>query len=90
MTNLVSKWTGSAGAEKAAQNAAWTSEVQAQLAQNASQAQEARAQSDQGQQLALLSRQQAIADNSAAAASGPRIGRAIMGYERRTKGTLGG
>ncbi len=54
------------------------------------QQQEASAQSDQGQQLALLSKQQAVADNSAAAMNAPGIGRAIMGFTRRTSGTMGG
>ena len=52
--------------------------------------QEASAQSDQGRQLALLSKTQAASDDSAAAMDGPGIGRAMLGYTRRTAGTLGG
>ena len=52
--------------------------------------QEANAQSDQGRQLALLSGSQAKTDQATAAMDGPNIGRAIMGFSRRTAGTLGG
>jgi hypothetical protein len=51
------------------------------------------AQSDQGRQLALLSRQDAQTDDASAAMNAPGIGRAMLGFNRRTSGasgTLGG
>ncbi len=62
----------------------------AKAAQAAAAANEATAQSDQGRQLALLSKQDATNDNSQAAMNAPGIGRAMLGFTRRTSGTLGG
>ncbi len=75
MSNVVGNLLGGGAAHSAQQQAA---------------EQEAGAQSDQGRQLALLSSQQAQSDNASAAMNAPGIGRAILGFARRTAGTLGG
>ena len=62
----------------------------AKAAKQAAAQQEASAQSDQGRQLALLSKTQAQTDDAAAAMNGPGVGRAMLGFTRRTAGTLGG
>lgn len=93
MSNVIGSLTGANKAKAAQQQASAMSALaltQAQSSAQAAQAQEAQAQSDQGQQLALLAKQQATTDNSAASLSAPGIGRAVMGYQRRTSGTLGG
>lgn len=76
MSNVIGDLLGTGKAAKAAAAAA--------------QQQEAVAQSDQGRQLALLSQTQAQSDNASAAMSAPGVGRAMLGYSRRSAGTLGG
>lgn len=68
MSNVIGQLTG-ANAAKAAEQ---TAKTQAAISQ-----------SDSGQQLKLLSQQQATADQAAAAASAPGIGQALLKYSRR-------
>ena len=93
MSNVIGSLTGANKAKAAQQQASAMSALaltQAQSSAQAAQAQEAQAQSDQGQQLALLSKNQAVADNASAAINQQGIGRAILGFNRRSSGTLGG
>ena len=93
MGNIIGRWTGANAAKGAQQFADAMATQSQQLAQqtvSGAQQQEAQAQADQGQQLALLAGQQAKQDLAAANVNAPSIGRAIMGYVRRTSSTLGG
>ena len=78
MGNVISALTGQDKATKA---------LQAQLGQ-----QRDLATSQQGQQLALLSKQQAVTDDEAAQLQKPGIGRALLHFTQRGGGaqTLGG
>ncbi|MBV1706302.1 MAG: hypothetical protein KGQ37_03755 [Hyphomicrobiales bacterium] len=68
MSNVIGALTGASGQKKA---------LEAQIAQQQSQAT-----SQQGQQLRLLSQQQALNDNSTAQVNRPGLGRAMLAYQR--------
>lgn len=78
MGSVLAALTGQDGTTKA---------LQGQIAQ-----QQSNATSQQGQQLALLSKQQAQSDMEAAQVSKPGLGRAMLQYQRSGGGaaTLGG
>lgn len=70
----------------AMQNALLQMQVQQQMAQQAQAIQ-----NSQGQQLALLSKSQAKADNESAVLNKPGLGRALLSYNPRDRTqTLGG
>lgn len=93
MSNVIGALTGQNKATKAAQDQVAVEQQQIVAQQDQANKLLGNATSQQGQQLKLLSAQQATADNEAAQLNKPGIGRAMLQFQNRSGGgasTLGG